>query len=226
MPATTGSRTRTGSAGRVASLALLALFVASCANRSTAGSSGQLQSQYEFTEIRILAAESGTDAATIGFHLAWSTDVFPGVHECTWKALDQSGQTIGVLVDRLIAMSEGNKEITLDVTGLPTAAEITCDPARLDVGEPYAYEFTDVEIRASELVASFEFAYHVRWLGGSIPGPVTCTLRVFGQGDDVLLEERVNILASSGEADQSRPLFLPEDGVPTRAAFEGCRPFA
>ena len=66
---------------------------------------------------------------------------------------------------------------------MSTSADVTCDPERLDVGDPYAYEFTDLKLEPAGSVS-----FTARWLGQGLPGAMACTVTVQDQTGRRLLD--------------------------------------
>jgi hypothetical protein len=96
----------------------------------------------------------------VEYRAAWSGDEYPGVHNCRWSVLDASGREIGVTVGQLATMGSESRHVEVPIDGHPSdasAAQVSCDPARVDT--PVAYD-----ISAEEVVGTF------KWRDDTDPG--------------------------------------------------------
>ncbi len=168
--------------------------------------------------------------AGIDATVSWTTNEFPGVHRCTSQAFGEDGSPVGADSFRVVAMSDPRRiSISLEVTAPPAKAVISCDPERLDVGEPYAYRFGNARV---EGVTRDVVADGV-WLGPSAPGAVTCRVEVLGPGERLIAARDENVYSARHRAEISirlRPnevfdgVFYSGDPASFHVRF-GCRPF-
>jgi hypothetical protein len=112
----------------VSSFALIA--VALRETGQTHGSDGP--STYAFSDIEAGPSKAEPQDLAITFTVAWSSDEYPGVHRCGYRALAADGSVVGEQV-RLEAWQPGRWYH--DVPGDPevtVSGEVWCEPERLD----------------------------------------------------------------------------------------------
>jgi hypothetical protein len=163
--------------------ALLAFHVSGGPSRPAAtAESGNYR--FEVIAVRPAPPEQSNEAVVVS-RLEWTTDTFPGIHRCSWSVFGADGSPVGQLTTQVLALEPGHETPQeVEVTGAAASAEVSCDPDRLDVGDPYAYDFTDVTL---ESAGSLSFT--ARWLGQGVPGAMACTITVQDQTGRVLTQE-------------------------------------
>ncbi len=170
--------------------------------------------------------------ATVTYRVSWSSGRFPGVHLCSWDVYGPGGALIGRRTDELISL-ERSRTATLrvPVSGPPVDAEASCDPRRLDTGQPYAYAFRRVDVGSVGTPGARQIRVTFRsvWLPRSHPGVVTCLVELHdGGADPILVGERV--FSSGRERVADGTFTFPADGLEgtllrTLRASIRCRPF-
>jgi hypothetical protein len=152
---------------------------------------------YVFTNVRPYTGQPDEDGyIQIGFDVAWSTEVFPGLHRCRYQALGLEGHVVsertsviafrpgeGVRVDVPSPSDEvGSGRVVCDPERLdtPGIAEVTpLDPA--DVGRDLDRWLDALETRVDEWAARFridsmsaeELAWNIEALSSSVVTGVT-----------------------------------------------------
>lgn len=89
-------------------------------------------SMYVFTDIQVGPSAAEPQDLAVTFTVAWTGDVYPGVHRCGYRALAADESVVGEQV-RLEAWQPGRWDH--EVPGDPEAAvsgEVWCEPERLD----------------------------------------------------------------------------------------------
>jgi hypothetical protein len=186
---------------------------------------------YLISDISV-ARGSGSSTAIITYRVSWSSGRFPGVHLCTWDVYGSGDALIGRRTDEMISLERSRTaELRIPVSGIPVDAEASCDPRRLDTGEPYRYAFRGIEaerIGAPE-TKRVRVTFRAEWVPRSHPGVVTCVVKLHDAGGHpVLVGESV---FSSGRQRVANGTFtFPAHGLEgspvrgLRASIE-CRPF-
>ena len=183
----------------------------------------QGESNYLFSNVRV--HDPKPPVGSISFEMAWSSDSWPGIHRCTWTAYGEGGTVVGensrpfFQLDRSKSDSSAIQELGLDAPAERATAE--CDPRRLDVGNPYAYEFDVLDVTSEEQGSSTFWNVHVdmTWLGEGHPGVVDCVVSI-EDGDEIVtpheipITHRFETIAFVDDA--------PASGGPYDAQFE-CR---
>ncbi len=156
--------------------------------------------------------------AVVTSRLDWTTDTFPGVHRCTWTVYGQDGSAMGQLTNDVLALESGH-ETTQDVpASVPVdSADVTCDPERLDIGNPYEYAFSDLNVDPASTLSNVVITFQAEWLGQGRPGVMDCTVQVLDSPDHVALSARVAYAGPLGPAPSeihagSMPTALPPGG--------------
>jgi hypothetical protein len=86
-----------------------------------------------------LGHHAGPDFQWIHVDVRWDPDRYPGVHECTWSALDDSGDVVARRRDLyapMTAIARGREEWfrkLFPLRGDPVSAAASCNKRRLDV---------------------------------------------------------------------------------------------
>jgi hypothetical protein len=129
---------------------------------------------YRFEDVRV--ASQNKRSATIAFGVGWQTQEYPGVRRCTWTALAADGTIVGQQRDGVMGLSPDvhntSAKEDVPISGVAETAMIACDSERLDVGEPYAYAFSNIQVHTFGGI-SMDYNYH--WLGPAFPGAMSCT---------------------------------------------------
>ncbi len=215
------------------SVLVVVTILVGCAANTPGSQSQNTPAEYVFENVTVRGQAVGSEwVATVSWDSHWATDEFPGVHECIWAIRDANDKQLGSRTDELTIMRKvvEGLELSIDATAQPSSASISCAPARLDVGEPYSYEYSNEEPIAPEREGDgWRLRFDARWQGDGAPGPVTCTATLIGSGGDPLAEVDVNIFAADGSSVGSEIRFPASDSVASRAVQAGqlshCRPF-
>jgi hypothetical protein len=92
------------------------------------------QPDYVFTDVRPHVGDPDEDGnIQISFEVAWSTEVFPGLHRCRFQALGPEGNVVSES-GRNIAFRSGDS-LWIDLpppSDEVVAGRVVCDPKRLD----------------------------------------------------------------------------------------------
>jgi hypothetical protein len=125
----------------------------------------------------------------VAFDMKWTGPEFPGVRECTWIALDETGAEVGSTTSIMYAYPpERRLTFRIPVLAPAVSATASCGP-RLDVGTPYEYRFSNMEIVSSHTedgVGTVRIAFDVEWMGPAQPGVVTCTFSLVDDHGEVI----------------------------------------
>jgi hypothetical protein len=208
----------------------IALTAMACADAAPGGENTAEASGYAFEDVSVRTGDDrDADSATIGWDVRWTSEAFPGVRRCTWTAVDETGNVVGSATDRLTIMQPVAEDlhISIPVTSRPSSATISCDPERLDVGEPYRYAFTDVEPVVRPESDRISVRYQARWEGPEAPGPVTCLAEVTAGDGERRGATQVTIYLADGRGsgEVAIPATGSTEGPPTAAVVTDCRPF-
>ena len=192
---------------------------------------------YVFHDVGI--KESTPHLAKISYWVSWSSGSFPGVHRCTWTAFGEDGEVVAEFTENLSETDppprSADAHRVLSVTDTAVSASIVCDPARLDIGNPYRHEFEILEVNRrpiSEEGIAWEISVRTRWLGQGHPGVSDCRVSITDREDEVVFTKQVTF---SGELYPETPTFTwlvdetpgttgGEPAPPYSATFS-CRPF-
>jgi hypothetical protein len=173
------------------------------------------------------------DPDIVEYRVSWSRmDSFPGVHRCDFAIIDAGGRRVTTrrvyfytvvpdgdkLYKQSLYDSEAFEPYLRPVPGEPNTYTLdseewepraSCEDERLDVGEPYAWEFSDPEVQ-SVTWSPTEGGYYVnvlvetRWLGPGAPGVVICDL-ILEDPDGQTLMRRKDWLWPGDEGDWPSP---------------------
>ncbi|HLB61913.1 MAG TPA: hypothetical protein VJN50_04170 [Actinomycetota bacterium] len=204
-------------------------------DRTDPGQAAETDANYVFADVGVEAHRG--DTARVSFRIGWTTGEFPGWRRCTWIVLGEDGTVVGSTRDLVVSLSPGNTAHTdLEVVGEPSRAEVSCDPKRLDVGEPYAYEFHDVRVVLDDshpvTGPYLELVYTPVWLGSGKPGVMACTWEIVDTSGTVYARTRGSFAVGEITGEPSRHTFAGEEILaPPPGGGEGlegridCRPF-
>lgn len=165
------------------------------------------------------------------YDLSWTGESFPGIHRCTWEMLNTDGKIVNRFEDVVVSLRPRviDAKLDLDAPSDATQGRGACDSERLDVGDPYEYEFGNVsaEVRQEGLATVW---FEANWLGKGLPGAVTCEFQVRDEAGTLLASSNVNLVVSSRSASdetiQSVEVPGASAGDPVVGAVESCRPFS
>jgi hypothetical protein len=133
VPSEPSLRRRLGVIVFSAAIALAAFAIVVVAFRETGPSPGSdRRPTYVFSDIEAGPSTAEPQDLAVTFTVAWSGDVYPGVHRCGYRALAADGSVVGEQVG-LEAWQPGRWYH--DVPGDPEVAvsgEVWCEPERLD----------------------------------------------------------------------------------------------
>lgn len=186
---------------------------------------------YLFSDVSV-ARGSGPSTAIVTYRVSWSSGRFPGVHLCTWDVYGPGGALIGRRTDEMISLERsGTAELRIPVSGTPVDAEASCDPRRLDTGEPYGYVFRRVEVEpvGAPETKQVRVTFRAEWVPRSHPGVVTCVVKLHDGGANPVLV-RGSVFSSGPRRVADGAFTFPAhglEGIPVRdlrASIE-CRPF-
>ncbi len=121
--------------------------------------------------------------------------------------------------------------MSISTHGGASRLDASCGP-RLDIGEPYAYDFSNVTVAASNLSSAdpgtVGVTFDVRWAGPSTPGAASCTISYFDSAGELLDDhDTFNFFVLSGSVTggehwYTSPAFIST--TPSSASFS-CSPF-
>jgi hypothetical protein len=183
----------------------------------------------QFQNVQLQPGSGASLEANVVFDLVWSGETFPGVFECTWRALGPSGSVVGHSSDTVLAMMPvyRNLSVTIPVRTAAATVEGTCHK-RLDVGEPYAYEISNIRVEPeSSLPNTVRIVFDARWLEPATPGPVTCTYSLFDTAGSLIVEQRGHYvdLGGSSQNTYARVTSASLAGTTPVPASISCHPF-
>ncbi len=97
---------------------------------------------YTFHDVTVTTSEgdAGLPTAELSYGESWSTDAFPGMHQCSWIARDASGTIVALQHGELGSMMPNVKSHPLPIPlfgAPPVSGEVLCSPTRTDT--PAAY---------------------------------------------------------------------------------------
>lgn len=186
---------------------------------------------YLFSDVSVTRG-SGPSTAIVTYRVSWSTARFPGVHLCTWDVYGSGGVLIGRRTDEMVSLEHSRTaELRIPVSGIPVDAQASCDPRRLDTGQPYGYAFRRIEVEpvGAPETKQVRVTFRAEWVPRSHPGVVTCVVKLHdGGANPILVRESVFSTGRQREADGA--FTFPADGLEgmpvrtLRASIE-CRPF-
>lgn len=179
---------------------------------------------YVFRNVDLLEAQPPT--AAISFQLGWSSDTWPGIHRCTWTAYAADGSVAGSFSRAFFHMEpvddpgDAVQEVAIDRRA--TRASAGCDADRLDIGNPYAYEFDVIDVQADQQGSSvfWNIELDMRWLGEGHPGVVDCQVSITS-ADEVVYSKELPITRHFETIGLTGPGPAPRG--PYGAEFD-CRP--
>lgn len=91
---------------------------------------------YVFSNIRVIYPARSPSFALVKFNMAWGTEEFPGVYECSWTVYGNHGKIVGEATDAvpLLRSRQSARGMIryVRISGPPEDAEIRCDGSRLD----------------------------------------------------------------------------------------------
>ena len=153
-------------------------------------------SNYVFTNVTIRQYRPRGNEATLHYFDHWSSNRYPGLHECTWSALDSAGHVVGSFTDGLVGLGpKGYAEQTVHVTARPTAGAVWCGPERSDV--PVALDVTNVHLAphgSSEFVVEYDASMPAS-VPHAVAGANVCHLKIVDQSDTTLVSRRYTFAA-------------------------------
>ena len=152
----------------------------------------QQTTTYVFTNVSVSSGSAGLSPGMVDveYSVQWSSESFPGVHECTWTIYGPGGETVGVHRDEFIALNPrdgGLKEV--QVTGQAVRASASCDPNRIDIGDPYRYSFDILRVEPTVQgrgdTPVWELDVRSTWQGKGHPGVVQCDVTILSGSTQV-----------------------------------------
>jgi len=215
-------------------------------HRTMVGSgNGEPTPNYRFEDVTVTGyvdprtGEVDPGKAAILGTIRWTSDAYPGVHECTFTAFGPDGSTVGREQGEVSALSERSRtSMPISVSGAAVSGEITCDPMRLDT--PVAYEIRDAHVasvldpQSGELVGA-RVLYTVVWPEGvelpDYPGTNACTVRFARASGEPVAGWRFTLDAPPGRSETPEIGLSDLPGVTSLAEIDeltatvGCVPF-
>lgn len=171
-----------------------------------------------------LTGEVSATEVDVKFDSRWSTEEFPGVHDCTLHVRDTAGVEIGSLAFELEVDQQATRTHEgigpIPVTGPigGASADGSCSTERLDT--PIAYEISDVQIGAA-LTITYVVGWPDTLAEGEYPGLNACTAALW-DGEALSAVHRFTLSVSEGT--QETAFKREPDGSPTIATVT-CMPF-
>ena len=221
----------------LASLILAVILLGACAERADGSRQGDDSdsSAYVFDNVVVVENAQGadSDSVTVSWDVRWEEAQFPGVRQCTWLLFVASGAALDSHSDHFVSMTPEVRGMSMNiqVQGAPATVEIECEDPRLDVGDSYAYAFTDIEpVPSNDGNESWAVRYSAVWEGGGVSGPTTCVAKLLGPSGEEVAAQSVNIFASDGSTHGSEVIMGPGTAGLARsevasASIEECSPF-
>jgi hypothetical protein len=174
---------------------------------------------YRFEHVRV-ASQNGR-SATIAFGVGWQTQEYPGVRRCTWTVLAADASTVGQKRDLVMGLSPDvlgtSAKEDVPIFGVAESATIACDGNRLDVGEPYAYEFSNINVNTD---GGLSLDFDWRWLGPGLPGAMSCTGTVRDATGDTVAQDSMNFASMKVQSGHSSWPF-PSPVLPPAVLQDG-----
>jgi hypothetical protein len=166
------------------------------------------------------------------FDFAWTSPSFPGFHECTWRAIGADGSLLGSYSDLVAALSPTQDlPVSISTHDRATRLDASCGP-RLDIGEPYAYDFSNITVAPSTLSSAdpgtVVVTFDVTWAGPATPGAVSCTISYFDSTGKLLDDhDTFTFMAMTGSVtggEHSYASLVFTSTTPASASYS-CTPF-
>jgi hypothetical protein len=183
-------------------------------------------SALELRDVRI-NGEPKKGTQEIEYDVAWTTESFPGTHSCTWSAIDADGTVVGTYTTEVTSLRPlaADLSTSVDVSAVGVSAEGSCDPRRLDVGDPYAYEFRVQNVKMiEESLAAVTLSSS--WLGSGWPGTVSCFVLLLDDQGGTLSSTPTSFSIASGDAVDELKYEVPKGQTAVGAEVADCRPFS
>lgn len=150
-----------------------------------------LSGQYRFVDVRIVSQDA--NSATVSYGISWETADYPGVRRCTWTAIGSDGSVVGSFSDKVVSLSPTvlgtNVKTEIPIRSQAQKVNVSCGE-RLDTGEPYEYEFSDIVVQEP-----LELSFRYRWLGPAAPGAVSCVAMVLAPDGTIKAQTRSNLFS-------------------------------
>lgn len=171
--------------------------------------------------------------------IRWTSDAYPGVHECTYTAYGPDGSVVGEETSEVDSLSEGGRHpIPIAVTGVAVSAKVSCDPVRLDT--PAAYTIADARLepkldpQTGDLVGA-TVVFKVIWpewvRPPAFPGANACRVRITRPSGELLTVYLFSLSGAPPGRLQTPLIELSElgsislDEISTLGAEVSCEPF-
>lgn len=202
---------------------------------------------YRFTDISVSTAGAVDPNLPLRWLVVaatphWTTQEYPGWHDCTWTLTDAGGTTIADERASFASSTPGTAvEIATGRVGtaapLPTSvqADVTCDEERLDSAERLAvsfaegeanYEALDVEpsvVEGDAGLPAVAIAYRESWSGDTYPGVHEC-MWLARDADGAIVALQHGESASMLRQTRVHPIVTPLFGAPPASAEVRCDP--
>ena len=165
-----------------------------------------------------LSPDSKVKASAVA---VWSGVEFPGVYNCTFVAKDESGQEVGRYEDTVVSLDpRASFAVQVDAASPARTLDAECG-SRLDVGTPYRYELSNINVSDAEpAIVTFDAS----WAGTGQAGAVSCDVTVLDQSGSVVGSKDMNLFLLNGSGVGLRTT-VNADGIPGTARVE-CSPFS
>jgi hypothetical protein len=178
---------------------------------------------------------ASADRATVSFQVFWSSDVFPGDHECSIRVYDSSGSVIGMHDFPVVALSEGHRGkegVPIDGPIEGATADGSCSRDRLDT--PVAYVVKDLRIDVPDFgfgnIVIGNLAQVVFTAGtpaslpaGAYPGANACQAAIFAKDGRLIKSSDFTVtVGTEGRVEVDFPNYGEQ--VPTTTNVV-CEPF-
>jgi hypothetical protein len=181
-----------------------------------AGGSGSLLIE----DLEIIDAFDGNSEVRARAVATWSGTEFPGVRSCTFVARGANGEEVGRLEDIVVTLQPvAPFSLKIAAESAASSVDAECGP-RLDVGTPYRYDISNVQVTGEKTAA---VKFDASWMGPGQAGAVQCWLEVFDGSGSVVGAEEFNLFILTGfKSELDRVIDV--DGQPVRAELD-CSPF-
>jgi hypothetical protein len=186
-------------------------------------------SELAITNLKLIGVpEEGQQSVT--YDIEWTGTEFPGVRDCTWTALDERGAEVGSFTDLVVAMSPATgANVHIPVTSPATSATGSCG-LRLDVGRPYEYQFSNMEIlssRTEDGVGEVQISFDADWMATGQPGVVVCDYAFASDQGETIYSGSASLFIADGHATGFERWFADEAlaNLTPASVSVSCSPF-
>jgi hypothetical protein len=190
---------------------------------------GPLDYTFDDVTVTALEGEAGLPGVAISYGASWSTDAYPGVHQCAWIARDASGAIVALQHGELDSMMQNVRSHPVPIPlfgGPPVSAEVLCSPTRTD--NPGAYVITGERIVDGE-DGGLDVSYEMTWPEDvqlpAYPATNACAQGVRTSDGAITVGKGYTLSAPPGTYQVSLPDVAPQDSTEGLQAIVRCIPW-